>query len=214
MANQIGLASQCQKPSGWLGRLIVWNMNSRHSRLTDWGLSHVTVKPQDTILDVGCGGGRTVNKLSTLAGEGKVFGIDYSNASVAVARKLNARRIQEGRVEVLEGSVSAIPFEMDTFDLVTAVETHFWWPDLPAGIREIRRILRPGAAVLIIAEIYKGAPSKVARLAEKYLPLSGMTLLSPDEHRALLSDAGYMDVQIFTEPAKGWICATGKKRSH
>ena len=189
-------------------------MNSRHSKLTDWGLSHVTVKPEDRILDVGCGGGRTVNKLSTLAGEGKVFGIDYSNASVAVARKLNARRIQEGRVEVLEGSVSAIPFEMDTFDLVTAVETHFWWPDLPAGMREICRILRPGGAVLIIAEIYKGAPSKVARLAEKCLPLSGMSLLSPDEHRALLSDAGYVDVQIFTEPAKGWICATGRKPSH
>ena len=213
MANKIGLVSQCQKPSGWLGRLIVWNMNSRHSKLTDWGLSHVAVKPQDMILDVGCGGGRTVNKLSTLAGEGKVFGIDYSNASVSVARKLNAHRIQEGRVEVLEGSVSEMPFETDTFDLVTAVETHFWWPDLTAGVREILRILRPGAAVLIIAEIYKGAQTKIARLAEKHLPLPGMTLLSADEHRALLTDSGYSDVQIITEPARGWICAMGKKPS-
>jgi ubiquinone/menaquinone biosynthesis C-methylase UbiE len=185
-------------------------MNSRHSKLTDWGLSHVTVKPEDRILDVGCGGGRTVNKLATLASKGKVFGIDYSDASVSVARKLNARPIELGRVEVLEGSVSELPFPRDTFDLVTAVETHFWWPDLPAGMREILRTLRPGATALLIAEIYKDPQSKIARLAEK---LSAMTLLSPEEHRALFTDAGYADVEIITEPAKTWICALGKKPS-
>jgi ubiquinone/menaquinone biosynthesis C-methylase UbiE len=185
-------------------------MNSRHSKLTDWGLSHVTVRPEDRILDVGCGGGRTVNKLSTLASKGKVFGIDYSEVSVSVARKLNARRIQEGRVEVLAGSVSQLPFPRDAFDLVTAVETHFWWPDLPAGMREILRILGPGGTGLIIAEIYKGAPTATARLAEK---LSLMTLLSPEEHRTLFTDAGYSDVEIITEPGKAWICAMGKKPS-
>ena len=189
---------------------MVANMNSRHSELTDWGLSRVTLKPEDRILDVGCGGGRTVNKLSTLASKGKVFGIDHSDVSVAVARKLNARPIQEGRVEVLEGSVSQLPFPKDTFDLVTAVETHFWWPDLPAGIREILRILRPGAAALIIAEVYKGAPTRTARLAEKH---SSMTLLTPEEHRTLFSDSGYSGVEIITEPAKGWISAIGKKPS-
>lgn len=210
MANKTGHENQCQKPSGWLGRFIVTNMNSRHSKLTDWGLSHVTVKPEDKILDIGCGGGRTLNKLSTLAGKGKVWGIDYSEVSVSVARKLNAQRIEEGRVEVLEGSVSQLPFQRDTFDLVTAVETHFWWPDLPAGMREILRILRPGATALVIAEIYKGAPSKIARLAEK---LSRMKLLSPEEHRSLFAESGYSDVEIITEPAKGWISAIGKKPS-
>src|SRR5215467_3442266 len=87
MVHKIGRVNQCQKPSGWLGRFIVSNMNSRHSKLTDWGLSQVTVKPQARILDVGCGGGRTLDKLSTLAGQGKVFGIDYSDVSVSVARK-------------------------------------------------------------------------------------------------------------------------------
>ncbi len=208
MAHKSGQLSQCQKPSGWLGRFVVANMNSRHSKLTDWGLSHVTVKPEDRILDVGCGGGRTVNKLSALASRGKVFGIDFSEVSVSVARKLNALRIQEGRVEVLAGSVSQLPFQRNTFDLVTAVETHFWWPDLPAGMREILRILGPGATGLIIAEIYRGAPSMTARLAER---LCLMTLLSPEEHRILFTDAGFSDIEIITEPATGWICAMGKK---
>src|SRR6185312_16220335 len=81
--------NQCQKPTGWLGRFVLWNMNSRHSKVTDWGLSHVSVGKHHTILDVGCGGGRTVGKLAALAPQGKVYGVDFSRQSVAVSLKEN-----------------------------------------------------------------------------------------------------------------------------
>lgn len=213
MTDRPQTVTQCQKPSGWFGRLIVRNMNSRHSKVTDWGLSHVMVKPQDWILDVGCGGGKTVNKLSALAGQGKVFGLDYSEASLAIARKVNARQMERGQVEIHEGSVLNLPFPGDTFDFVTAVETHFWWTDIPAGMREILRVLKPKGTFLIIAEIYKGAQAKMTRLVEKYAPRTGIKVLSADEHRGLFTDAGYLDVQINTEPQRGWICAFGKKPS-
>ena len=74
--------SQCKKPSGWMGRLMLWSMNRRHSALTDWGLQHVHINPRDIVLDVGCGGGRTVAKLAALASDGKVVGVDYAEASV------------------------------------------------------------------------------------------------------------------------------------
>jgi len=202
---------QCQKPSGWLGRFLVWNMNSRHSKLTDWGLSHVPIRAGDIILDVGCGGGRTVSKLAAFASEGKVYGIDYSDVSVAMAKKLNARAIDQRRVEIRAGSVSELPFNDAMFDLVTAVETHFWWPDLPLGVREIRRVLKPGGIVIIIAEAYKGATAKMARLVEHYAPRSGIKLLTVNEHRDLLMNAGYEESQIIENSGKGWICAIGKK---
>jgi len=213
MSDQSQRVTQCQKPSGWFGRLIVRNMNSRHSKVTDWGLSHVTVKPQEIILDVGCGGGKTINKLAALANAGKVFGLDYSDASLAVARKLNAIQIEQGQVEIHEGSVLNLPFQTGTFDLVTAVETHFWWTDIPAGMREVLRVLRPGGTFLIIAEIYKGAQAKMTKMVEKYAPRTGIKVLSPDEHRALFDDAGYADVQIKTDPGRGWICGSGRKPS-
>ena len=59
--------NQCAKPEGWLGRLTLWRMNASHSKLTDWGLGHVVIESHYTILDVGCGGGRTVSKLAALA---------------------------------------------------------------------------------------------------------------------------------------------------
>jgi ubiquinone/menaquinone biosynthesis C-methylase UbiE len=188
-------------------------MNSRHSKVTDWGLSHISVETHDTILDVGCGGGRTVSKLAAIATEGKVCGLDYSKESVAVASRINREWIKMGRVEIREGTVSQLPFPDAVFDLVTAVETHFWWPDLLAGMREVLRVLKPGGTLIIIAEIYKGAQTATAKLAEKYLPLSGMALLSVDEHRELFANTGYSDIQVITEPRKGWICGIGRKPS-
>ena len=203
--------NQCQKPSGWLGRWVVRSMNSRHSELTDWGLSHVSIKPRDTILDVGCGGGRTVSKLADRATQGKVFGLDHSEVSVAMARKLNAGWIDQQRVEICEGTVSELPFPSQTFDFVTAVETHFWWPDMAAGVREVQRVLKPGGKVLIVAEVYKGAATRMAKLVELHAPRTGIKLLSVAEHRDLLTNAGYAGVQIIEDANKGWLCGMGNK---
>jgi ubiquinone/menaquinone biosynthesis C-methylase UbiE len=203
--------SQCKKPRGWLGRFLLWNMNSRHSSVTDWGLRHVSIQQHFTVVDVGCGGGRTLSKLAERATQGKVYGVDYSDASVAASRRTNARWIETGRVEVQHGSVSMLPFSEGMFDLATAVETHFWWPDLPRDIGEIFRVLKPGGKLVIIAEVYKGANTRMAKLAEKYASRTGMKLLSVGEHRDLFADAGYADVQVFEERDEGWICGVGTK---
>lgn len=188
-------------------------MNSRHSKVTDWGFSHVAVEKDFTILDIGCGGGRTLSKLAAVATEGKIYGLDFSNASIAVASKTNRDWIKMGRVEIREGSVSQMPFAAERFDLVVAIETHFWWPDLPNDVCEVLRVLKPGGMFAIIAEVYRGANTATARLAEKYLPKAGMKLLSADEHRDLLTKAGYTDVQVVVEPGKGWIYSAGRKIS-
>jgi 2-polyprenyl-3-methyl-5-hydroxy-6-metoxy-1,4-benzoquinol methylase len=80
-------------------------MNARHSGVTDWGLAHISIGRHYTILDVGCGGGRTLSKLAG-ATEGKVYGIDYSEESVAASKRTNARWIDMGRVEVRHGAGS------------------------------------------------------------------------------------------------------------
>jgi ubiquinone/menaquinone biosynthesis C-methylase UbiE len=203
--------NQCSKPTGWLGRFTLWRMNSSHSRLTDWGLGHISIENYHTVLDVGCGGGRTVRKLAAIATQGKVYGVDHSDESVAATKRANARRIDLGRVEIRHGSVSQLPFPDSMFDLVTAVETHFWWPDLPGEMREVSRVMKPGGTLILIAEIYKGADTMAAKLAEKYASRTGMTLLSVNEHRELYTNAGYSDVQVIEERDNGWICGIGRK---
>jgi SAM-dependent methyltransferase len=185
-------------------------MNHRHSGVTNWGLSHVRIEKTFTALDVGCGGGRTIQSLSMLASEGKVFGIDYSATSVAASRATNAQLIEAGRVDIQQGTVSHMPYPDRSFDIVSAVETHYYWPSPVSDLQAIRRVLKPGGQVVIIAERYNGRQFDLPfRLSMKLLRA---TYLTASEHRDLLATAGYTDVEVFEEPAKGWICAIGRAR--
>jgi ubiquinone/menaquinone biosynthesis C-methylase UbiE len=203
------VSSQVRNPSGPLGRRVVRAMNMSHSAMTDWGLQQLTILKNAAILDVGSGGGRTVQKLAALAPEGNTVGLDYSAASVAVSRQTNALGIQAGRVQIEQGSVAALPFPDRTFDVVTAVETHYYWPDLPANVREVLRVLKPGGTFALIAEAYRGGPFRL--LYSAVMPLLRAKLLSDSEHRDLLTQAGFTEVATRHVRGKNWICAIGRR---
>jgi len=199
---------QVRKPGRWFGRLFLWSMNRSHSSLTDWGLTHVTIGKHFAILDVGCGGGRTVQKLAAIATEGRVVGIDYSVGSVEASRAKNAEKIREGRVEISQASVSRLPFPDATFDLVTAVETHYYWPDRSADLKEVLRVVKPGGVAIVIAETYKG--NRLDFVYRPVMALLGAAYMSVEEHRAWFASAGFTDVQVFEEKNHGWISVTGR----
>jgi SAM-dependent methyltransferase len=188
--------TQVKKPSKWVGRFFVWLMNLSHSNLTDWGLTHMPIEKDFTILDVGCGGGRTIQKLAA-ATQGTVYGVDYANGSVAASRAKNAQLVEEGRVEIKHASVSQLPFPDKKFDLVTAVETQYYWPDLPNDMREILRVLKPGGTLIIIAESYKHGKHDAWK--RPVMKLLKSTSLGVDDQRALFSSAGYADVEVFED---------------
>ena len=202
---------QVRNPSGWLGRRIVRAMNLSHATMTDWGLQQLTVPKGAAILDVGCGGGRTVQRLAALAPEGTVIGLDYSAASVAVSRYTNAKQIEAGRVQIKQGSVAALPFPDCAFDIVTAVETHYYWPNLPTNVREILRVLKPSGTFALIAETYRGGPFRF--LYGIVMPLLGAAFLSDAEHRDVLTQAGFTGVATMHRPGRNWILATGRRPS-
>jgi len=198
------LLSQSGKPRGWFGRFLVRGMNFGHSGLTRWGLSKVEISENATVLDIGCGGGRTLERLAALARLGKAVGIDYSKDSVAVARKRNQRLISCGRVEVIHGSVSSMPFPDATFDCISAVETYYFWPDIAGDLAEVRRVMKPSGQLVIIAGMYRG--SRFDKRNEKLIQAGGMMCFSVREFEETLQEAGFSAVAVTVEPRKGWIC--------
>lgn len=203
------LLYQARKPSRWIGRFFLWSMNFSHSDLTDWGLTHVSIEKDFKILDVGCGGGRTIQKLSATATEGLICGVDYAKGSVAASRAKNACLINAGRVAIQRASVSQLPYIDNTFDLVTAVETQYYWPDLVEDMREILRVLKPGGTLAVIVESYKGSKNEI--LHAPVMSLLRSTRLSIYEQTELFTTAGYTRVQVSEEHKKSWLCATGEK---
>ncbi len=202
------LLSQCGKPRGRFGRFLVRGMNFGHSGLTRWGLTKVEIRDNATVLDIGCGGGRALERLASLASLGKVVGIDYSEDSVAVARKRNQRLIATGRVEVLHGSVSSMPFPDATFDCVSAVETYYFWPDIAADLAEVRRVMKPSGQMVIIAGMYRG--SRFDKRNMRLIRAGGMRCFSVQEFEETLQDAGFSAVAVSVEPRKGWVCVVSE----
>jgi ubiquinone/menaquinone biosynthesis C-methylase UbiE len=200
---------QARKPDRWFGRMFARAMNKSHAAMTAWGLDHVRIESQFHILDIGCGGGRTIEKLAAIARTGVIYGIDYAEGSVAVARHHNASLVGAGHVVIHKASVSQLPFPDNTFDLVTAIETQYYWPDLNGDMREILRVLKPAGRLVVIAEMYKGG--KYDRIKWPVMWLLRSSHLSVNDHRELFSSTGYTNAEIFEESNKGWICGIGTK---
>ena len=184
-------------------------MNISHSKLTNWGLMHISIGRSFTILDIGCGGGATIAKLAALAAEGRVYGIDYSLDSVGISQRRNRKLIETGRVEIKHSSVSEMPFRDGMFDLVSAIETHYFWPNLPEDLKEVRRVLKPGGNLILMGGEYKGG--KFDKRNAKWVELGNMTYHTLEELRRLLLKAGFLKVEVFEEYEQGWVCAVGGK---
>jgi ubiquinone/menaquinone biosynthesis C-methylase UbiE len=203
------MVKQCRKPTGRFGRFVGMGMNMGHGKLRRWGLSHISINLDAFILDVGCGGGKTVFELAQISSSGKVCGIDYSEEMVQLARKINRTFIENGRVEIMHGSVSSLPFTDGIFNLVTAFEAFYFWPNLIDDLKEIKRVLKPGGTLLIANEVYKHEKFEKRNL--KWAKWCDMMLHTPEEYRAFLTEAGYMSIEIDDVPEKNWITAIAKK---
>jgi len=121
-----------------------------HAELAEWALENFEIGRESSALDIGCGGGANLVRL--LEHCRHVTGIDYSKVSVSKSSKLNAKAIKQGRCEVVEGNVADLPFQPCSFDLITAFETIYFWPDIENSYRQVFKVLKPGGRFMIVNE--------------------------------------------------------------
>ena len=200
---------QCKKPSGRFGRFLARGMNLGHSGLTKWGLGFIDLADDMDALDIGGGGGKTVARLAAVATNGTVVGIDYSPDAVAVAKKKNRALIDGGRVKICQETVSSMSFGDGAFDLVTAVETHYFWPDLRDDLKEVNRVIRQNGQLLIVGAAYKNKMHE--RRNRRFVDAIGMTYLSVEEFRDILEGAGFSEFDALEEKNKGWLAVKCRK---
>lgn len=204
------LLNQAGHPNGRLGRFMVREMNRKHAPLRNWVLSSVSeYSGIGRILDLGCGGGGTIKQLSSLAPEAEIHGVDSSDDSIQVASRINAELIAAGRVIVQQGTVSGLPYESGQFDLALATDSHYFWPDLPADLVEVRRVLKDGGVILLGGAGYFGG--RLDGLIRRFAAAGDMNCQTLPELKEIIAHAGYIGVTIRENWRKGWFCVVGTK---
>lgn len=198
-----------RKPQGEAGIEMLEGMNKRHYAVTGWALDFFEFRDNDTVLDIGCGGGETLHRLSELIEHGKIYGVDYSELSVKLSTEKNKSDVDSGKVSVLEASVETLPFESCTFDKIITIESFYFWPDHAQNLKEVYRVLKNGGRFLIVADI-----NGDAHLNEDDIDgIKKFGLFNPtlEQFRQLLISAGFKDVAIHTKNGEKWVCAEGNK---
>ena len=200
---------QFKCPTGNKGRTIAKLMNQRHSDLTDWGLKKVKIRADFFILDIGCGGGKTFTKLAKLAPQGKVFGIDHSPDMVEYATQENKDLINHNRVNIVESSVENTKFLDNFFDLITGVETYYFWPNLSDAFQEIKRILKPDGKLLLVNEMIKDGNFEVENA--EIISKTQVRLVELKEMQEMLLSAGFVGVEVFSKKGSAWNVVFAQK---
>ena len=192
----MGIFSNMRKPKGKLGNIQLKSMNKEHTPLALWNLKHLDIKHDDIILDVGCGGGININRMAEKAK--KVYGVDYSIESVKLSREVNRDLIGQGKVEVLEGDVQSLPFEDNTFDIITAFETVYFWPNIEKSFGEVKRVLKTGGTFMMGMES-NGSDNIPMKISKK---LIDMEVYSDDELTGFLKANDYSNITVYLRDAK------------
>jgi len=182
------LFTNCAHPKGWMGKMVLNMMNFGHAPLTNWGLKLINFQKEWTILDIGCGGGATLKRLLKRSDGAKVYGIDISEESVAKSKKV-CKDLLGNRVFVCQGSAQKLPYDSDKFDLITAVETIYFWKDLPECFKEVHRVLKKGGRFAIMIEVVED-DSIWKDVVE------GMKVYSPEQILILLNEAGFTLTEV------------------
>lgn len=195
-----------RKPDGIGGKIMVSVMNMGHKALADWGFPFLEIPDDGKVLDCGCGGGANIERMLREHPKTVVKGIDYSEVSVEKSRKVNQKEINTERCEILHASVMELPFKDEQFDLVTAFETVYFWPDLPKNFQEVYRVTKSGGMFFICNEC-NGDTDKDDKWTEK---IPGMTIYRDSQLKKTLEEAGFSKVNI-QKNRKGWIAVTAQK---
>jgi ubiquinone/menaquinone biosynthesis C-methylase UbiE len=151
-------------------------------------LDLLEVSPSDSVLEVGPGPGVGLEQAAERAYEGRVVGLDPSETMLELAHRRNRALIEAGRIELHLGSAEELPFDDAMFDKAMTMNSLHLWPNPVAGLKEIKRILRPDRRIAVA--------------------FTRFSYTSADKFESQLLDAGFMDVSLHT--GEQGTCALGR----
>lgn len=126
-------------------------------------------RPGDRALDLCCGSGDLAERLARAVGpRGSVVGVDFAAAPLGLAAQRFAQRCPHLQATWIEADVTALPFEDASFDCATMAYGLRNVTDIPGGLAELRRVLKPGGKAAIL-DFHRPRDPQLQRLQTWYL---------------------------------------------
>lgn len=142
---------QSGHPSGLIGRFFGRVMVKDTAASNDCAIELLALNGSSTVLDVGCGQGRTIAEL--VRGGHRAVGVDPSATMVAQARARNRRACARGDAEVLVGDGRLLPLTDGTVDHALTAHAVYFMPDPATTFAEVARVLRPGGRFVVACHV-------------------------------------------------------------
>ena len=143
-------SSQARKPTGFIGRYVMTTIfNKGNADLNSFVKEVLDLKRGDRVLEIGFGPGKLVSEMAEVATEGVVEGIDFSEAMLKQASKVNKRHISNDKVRLQIGECSTLPYENELFDKLCSVNTIYFWKEPEKYFSEMFRVIKPEGKIVI-----------------------------------------------------------------
>ena len=165
------------------------DMERGHRPVGEQAIARMAVDPEARVLDIGCGSGWAARLLAGLAFNGCVTGIDISDEMIRVARE-SSRTFPNLNFEV--ASAEALSFPDNEFTHAFAMESLYYYRDVPKALQEIHRVLKPSGLFVAVVDLYWENEATHQWIDKLKVPVQ---LLSIDDYRSLLLDAGFGNIR-------------------
>ena len=196
------IAGQFARPHGWAARPMAVLLNVANRGVNRATVAALDLQPGEQVLDIGFGGGVGLREaLGRVGGDGSVVGVELSPELIQRGRTALRRELAGGRLDLLEGTVDAIPVEDGRFAAAYTINTVYFWPDVERGLREILRVLGPGGRFVLAVQ------HRAMRGNQRY---GGHETPPVERLEELMRTAGFVDVER-QEPGYDAVLLLGRK---
>lgn len=206
------LGAQLRHPSGAFGSLVGWVMALVNDEPNRLAVDALTLGPRETVLELGFGPGWGLRTIAERTRGARVYGVDQSARMIEQAKRMNEVAVSSGRMVLVQGSFSPLPWIDEMFDKVLLVNVVYFFDADGRDMSEVYRVLRSGGRAVIYV---------TSRESMTKWPFAG-----PETHRLydrnelldLLVDAGFQPSDIAIEDVrlpfgiKGLLATAAKSR--
>ena len=199
--------AQFMRPHGEDGLKMIKEMNHGHEDISNFAMNCIDTSVDDDVLDIGCGGGVNIEKFLRRCPDGNVWGLDYSMVSVSESIKRNQEAVDMGRCQVIEANVCNMPIDDDTFDIVSAFSSIYFWPDFKNTLKKVFKIIKTNGQFMIACGSDGNDPND-----ENWVDAdAGMTVYTEEQLIEYLKKAGFKEIKTYRKENTYILVVIAKK---